>query len=69
MTEPYQPVEGPQSLRDAPMRLGRKLGRTLYIASGEGNWERDTVIGMVDSHELALEIMEAVNHYYGHQEG
>lgn len=51
------------------MRLGRKLGRTLYLANGEGDWERDLIIGMVDTPEIAQEIMEAVNHYYGHTEG
>lgn len=51
------------------MRLGRKLGRTLYVASPEGDWECDTCIGMVDSRRLAEEIMEAVNAYYGHTEG
>ena len=65
-TEPYEPAEGPVSFRDYPMRLGSKLGRTLYLKTGDGDKCRDTVAGMVDSVELAAEIMEAVNYYYGH---
>jgi hypothetical protein len=48
------------------MRLGRKLGRTLYLGNGHGAWECDTLAGIVDTPELAREIMEAVNAYYGH---
>lgn len=69
MNEPYEPAEGPLSLREHPMRLGRKLRRTLYVQTGEGDFARDTVIGIVDTPELAAEIMKAVNTYYRHEEG
>jgi len=54
------------SLRDYPLRLGRKLGRTLYVGIGGDVRDDDVVIGMVDTPELAQEIMKAVNAYYGH---
>jgi hypothetical protein len=67
--EDYCPAEGPVSLRDYPMRVGTKLKRTLYAATGRGRGkECDTVLGMVDTPDLAREIMEAVNAYYGHNE-
>lgn len=64
--EPYNPVEGPLSFAQYPMRVGTKLGRTLYYATGDGDKSRDTFAGVVDSIEIAQQIMEAVNAYYGH---
>jgi len=60
--------ERPLSFLDHPMRVGRKLKRTLYVGNGEGDAENDTVIGIVDTPQQAQEIMEAVNRYYGHEE-
>jgi hypothetical protein len=68
VSEPYEPAEGLLSLRDHPLRLGRKLGRTLYLGTGGDFWHKDTCIGLVDTPELAQEIMRAVNAYYGHGE-
>lgn len=69
MSEPYEPAEGPVSLTQYPMRVGTKLGRTLYVGTGQGHKHRDTYIGTVDTPELAQEIMTAVNSHYGHEEG
>ncbi len=63
---PYRPLDGPLSFSRYPMRVGTKLGRTLYLKTGEGEKAKDTFAGVVDSVELAQEIMKAVNHYYGH---
>lgn len=54
------------SFRDHPMRRGTKLQRTLYARTGEGK-ESDVFIGVADTPELAAEIAEAVNSYFGHQ--
>lgn len=56
------------SLQDFPIRLGTKLGRTLYARTGEGK-DSDVYLGTVDTPGLAREIMEAVNTHYGHEEG
>jgi hypothetical protein len=42
------------------------LGRTLYLGTGQDERDDDVVVGMVDTPELAQEIMEAVNAYFGH---
>lgn len=42
------------------MRVGRKLGRTLYIQS-DLNAEQDLVIGIVDRPEYAREIVKRWN--------
>lgn len=55
-------------LHDFPLRRGRTLGRTLYIRNGGDDWKDDTPIGMVDTPELAMQIVAAVNTYYGHEE-
>lgn len=56
------------SFRDHPMRLGTKLQRTMYARTGDGK-ESDVLVGIADTPELAKEIMDAVNSYYGHEEG
>lgn len=43
------------------LRVGRKVGRTLYIQSGEEPSDDDQLIGMVDTPELAALIVAAVN--------
>ena len=63
---PQKPSEPSLSLRDYPLRLGRKLGRTLYLETGQGERDDDVVFGLVDTPELGQEIMQAVNAYYGH---
>lgn len=42
-----------QEKRRGTWRTGRKLGRTIYIG--------DTLVGMVDTVEIAAEIVEAMN--------
>ncbi len=64
----YEPTPGPHSFHLHPMRLGTKLRRTMYLATGEGK-ERDVFVGVADTPALAAEIMQAVNRFYGHQEG
>jgi hypothetical protein len=39
-------------LTAVPWRTGRSLGRTVYARTG-GDWKADTVIGMLDTRELA----------------
>lgn len=61
-----KPSEPSPSFRYYPMRVGRKLGRTLYLGTGGDEQDDDIVIGMVDTPELAREIADAVNYHYGH---
>jgi hypothetical protein len=40
-------------LLSVPWRTGRSLGRTVYARTGGDDWKADTVIGMMDTRELA----------------
>lgn len=42
-------------------RTGRTLGRTLYARTGGADWKADTVIGMLDTRELAEAACSAHN--------
>lgn len=44
-------------------RVGRSLGRTLYIQLGDAPAKRDIVIGMVDTPALAHLIVDTLNAY------
>lgn len=65
--ERYEPTPGTLSFHDHPMRLGTKLGRTMYLKTGADK-HSDVFVGVTDTVELAMEIMMAVNAYYGHEE-
>ena len=56
------PYRANRMLYKMPMRVGRKLGRTLYFVTGEGP-DKDLCIGIVDTPEIAAAICEAVNAY------
>lgn len=43
------------------LRQGRTVGRTLYAQTGPEPSDDDTLVGMVDTAELAAVIVEAVN--------
>jgi len=43
------------------LRVGRKVGRTLYIQLGEESSDDDELCGMMDSPELAAIVVAAVN--------
>ncbi len=45
----------------SPWRCGRKVGRTIYAQIGSEPGEDDLLIGMMDSPELALAVVEAHN--------
>jgi hypothetical protein len=45
----------------AKWRVGRKVGRTIYIQSGDTPSDGDELIGLMDSIELAQEAVDAVN--------
>lgn len=44
-----------------PWRTGRTLGRTVYARTGGDDWKADTVIGMLDTPELAAGACAAHN--------
>jgi hypothetical protein len=46
-----------------PWRVGRKLGRTLYIQIGTDAGYYDTFIGLMESPALAAEVCKAMNHW------
>ena len=48
-------------LASVPWRAGRSLGRTVYARTGGDDWKADTVIGMMDTRELAEEACAAHN--------
>lgn len=43
------------------MRVGSKVGRTLYDGATEANLTGGSIVGLVDTPELAAEIVAAVN--------
>lgn len=51
---PYKP--NPQK-----WRVGRKVGRTIYRQEGDQPSDSDPLIGMMDTRELAEEVVDAVN--------
>ncbi|RYY06985.1 MAG: hypothetical protein EON55_22235 [Alphaproteobacteria bacterium] len=46
------------------LRVGKTVGRTLYLRRGEEDSYLDELIGMVDTPELAGKIVEAWNVYW-----
>jgi hypothetical protein len=42
-------------------RVGRSLGRTLYIRTGGDDLKADTFVGVMDTRELAAQVVEAIN--------
>ena len=42
-------------------RVGRKVGRTIYLQAGEEPSDDDRLIGMMDTPELAQIVAAAVN--------
>ena len=57
MTNQHLPAE-----KDAPLwRVGRKVGRTVYVQSGPEPSDDDRLIGLMDTPDLARLVVEAVN--------
>lgn len=45
----------------APWRIGRKVGRTIYVQVGDHASDDDHLIGMMDTPELAQVVVNSVN--------
>jgi hypothetical protein len=43
------------------LRVGRKVGRTIYIQTGEEPSTSDQLVGVMDTPELARLVVDAVN--------
>ena len=43
-------------------RVGRKVGRTIYIQEADQPSDEDRLIGLMDTPELAELVVAAVNH-------
>jgi hypothetical protein len=50
------------------MRVGRKLGRTLYLQYNDEPSDGDKLIGMMDNEVLARMLVEAWNEHQQRQE-
>lgn len=50
------------------LRVGRHLGRTIYIQPADQPTDDDVVVGMVDTASLAELIVRTVNERYDPQE-
>lgn len=42
-------------------RVGRSLGRTIYRQVGDEASKQDEFVGIMDTRELALQVVEALN--------
>jgi predicted urease superfamily metal-dependent hydrolase len=42
-------------------RVGRKVGRTVYVQAGVEPTDRDRLVGLMDTAELARRVVDAVN--------
>jgi hypothetical protein len=42
-------------------RVGRHVGRTVYLQAGSEPSDEDVLIGVMDTTELAIEVVDAVN--------
>lgn len=54
--------------KDMMWRTGGKVGRTIYTMVGPGPSMEDILIGMMDSTDLAEEVVRAHNIYLAHTE-
>lgn len=62
MTQTADPVRISEMVRTkSRMRTGRRLGRTLYLATPDNDFLNDVCVGIVDSTELAHEIVHRWN--------
>lgn len=52
-------------LTDLPWRVGRKLGRTVYAQISDDASDDDMLIGVMDSIELAQEVVRSHNDRLG----
>lgn len=43
------------------LRVGRKVGRTIYVQTGPEPADTDTLIGVMDTREWAAALVEAYN--------
>lgn len=58
MAEPPEPEA-------RPWRVGRSVGRTVYVQVGDGPSKTDELIGVMDTRELAARVVAAVNAQLG----
>lgn len=56
-----------RAIMNARWRVGRKLGRTLYAETGGDDRAADTVLGMLDSTELAEHIVTLHNTFWSRE--
>ena len=49
--------EGEPDLAALPWRVGRHVGRTIYAGDGEPRSDSERLIGMMDTPELAAEVV------------
>lgn len=50
-----------RELEAQPLRAGRKVGRTLYLQLGPEPSDNDPLVGLMDTRELAAEVVAARN--------
>jgi hypothetical protein len=55
------------SIQRERWRVGRKVGRTVYIQTGTDPGDDDELVGMMDTSELAALVVEAVNDHLQRQ--
>ena len=58
-TSHYQPVSPLSPSRLGRLRVGRKVGRTLYVQHGPGPSDEDALVGMVDTYNRDADEREA----------
>lgn len=54
---------------DRPWRVGRKVGRTIYVQEGAEPSDDDMLIGLMDSEYLAEVVVDAVNAQHATEAG
>jgi hypothetical protein len=50
-----------RQIDQAIWRVGRKVGRTIYLQLGDQPGDTDLLIGMMDTPDLARRVVEAMN--------
>jgi hypothetical protein len=50
------------SANNYPWRVGRKLGRTIYVQPGDEPSDDDEFLGLMESEEIAAQVVDAVNY-------
>lgn len=57
------------SANNYPWRVGRKLGRTVYAQVGDEPDDEDPFLGLMETEDIAAQVVDAMNRIREHGRG